>query len=91
MNKTEFIEKLAETAGLTKKDAGLAVNAISDVVIEALNAGDKVTITGFGTFEVVEREARTGHNPQTGEPMEIPAGKAPKFRPGKQFRDAIRG
>jgi DNA-binding protein HU-beta len=82
MNKTEFIEAVAEKAGLTKADAKKAVNAFCDVVTEKMEDGEKITIIGFGTFSVTERSARTGVNPQTGKKMNIAARKVVKFKPG---------
>ena len=89
MNKTEMIAAIADKAGLTKKDAEEVVNAFTDTVTKALKKGDKVQLVGFGTFEVTKRGARTGRNPQTGETMKIAATKAPKFKPGKAFKDAL--
>ena len=89
MNKTQLIEAVAAKTELTKKDADAAVNATIAAVIEALKAGDKVQLVGFGTFEVKERAARTGRNPQTGATIEIAASKAPVFSAGKAFKDAI--
>ena len=89
MNKTQLIEAVAAKTELTKKDAEAAVNAAIAAVVEALKAGDKVQLVGFGTFEVKERAARTGRNPQTGEAIEIAASKAPAFSAGKAFKDAI--
>ncbi|MBO6299019.1 MAG: HU family DNA-binding protein [Lachnospiraceae bacterium] len=89
MNKTELIAAIADKAGLTKKDAEEVVNAFTDTVTKALKKGDKVQLVGFGTFEVTKRGARTGRNPQTGETMKIAATKAPKFKPGKAFKDAL--
>ena len=89
MNKTQLIEAVAAKTELTKKDAEAAVNAAIAAVVEALKAGDKVQLMGFGTFEVKERAARTGRNPQTGEAIEIAASKAPAFSAGKAFKDAI--
>ena len=89
MNKTELIAAIADKAGLTKKDAEEVVNAFTDTVTKALKKGDKVQLVGFGTFEVTQRGARTGRNPQTGETMKIAATKAPKFKPGKAFKDAL--
>lgn len=89
MNKTELIAAIADKAGLTKKDAEEVVNAFTETVIKALKKGDKVQLVGFGTFEVTKRGARTGRNPQTGETMKIAATKAPKFKPGKAFKDAL--
>ncbi|MBO6207350.1 MAG: HU family DNA-binding protein [Lachnospiraceae bacterium] len=89
MNKTELIAAIADKAGLTKKDAEEVVNAFTETVTKALKKGDKVQLVGFGTFEVTKRGARTGRNPQTGETMKIAATKAPKFKPGKAFKDAL--
>ncbi len=89
MNKTELVAAVAEQAEISKKDAEKALKAFVDVVIEQLKAGDKVQLVGFGTFEVSERAAREGRNPQTGETMKIAASKAPKFKAGKALKDAI--
>lgn len=89
MNKTEFIAAVAEKAEISKKDSEKALKAFVDVVAEQLRAGDKVQLVGFGTFEVSERAAREGRNPQTGETMTIAACKAPKFKAGKALKDAI--
>ena len=89
MNKTELVAAVAEKAGLSKKDAEAAVNAFTDTVTKELKKGEKVQLVGFGTFEVSKRSARTGRNPQTGATMKIAASKAPKFKPGKAFKDAI--
>lgn len=89
MNKTELVAAVAAKAEISKKDAEKVVNAFTDTVAEALKQGDKVQMVGFGTFEVSERAARTGRNPQTGETMEIKASKAPKFKAGKALKDAI--
>lgn len=89
MNKTELVDAIAKQAGLSKKDSEAAVKAFTDVVSKALKKGDKVQLVGFGTFEVTKRGARTGRNPQTGETMKIAATKAPKFKPGKAFKDAL--
>ena len=89
MNKTEFIAAVAEQAEISKKDSEKALKAFVDVVAEQLKAGDKVQLVGFGTFEVSERAAREGRNPQTGETMTIAACKAPKFKAGKALKDAI--
>ncbi|MCW2277030.1 HU family DNA-binding protein [Heliophilum fasciatum] len=89
MNKTELIGAVAEKAQLAKKDAEKAVNAFFATVEDALKAGDKVQIVGFGTFEVRERKERTGRNPQTGEEMKIEASKSPAFKPGKAFKDLL--
>ena len=89
MNKTELAAAVAEKAALSKKDAEKAVAAIIDTVTEQLAAGDKVQLVGFGTFEVRERGERTGRNPQTKETIVIPASKAPVFKAGKAFKDAV--
>ena len=90
MNKTELIAKVAETTELTKKDATKAVDAVLDAIAEALKAGEKVQLIGFGNFEVRERAARKGRNPQTGEEIEIASSKIPAFKPGKQLKDLIK-
>ena len=89
MNKTELIDAIAKKADLSKKDAENAVKAFTEVVAEELKKGQKIQLVGFGTFEVSERAARTGRNPQTGKEMKIPASKAPKFKAGKALKDAI--
>ena len=83
MNKTELVAAIAEKTELTKKDAESALKAFTDVVAEELKKGEKIQLVGFGTFEVSERAAREGRNPQTGETMKIAASKAPKFKAGK--------
>ena len=90
MTKVELIAAVAATAGLTKKDAEKAVSATLDVITEALQKGDKVSLVGFGTFEVRERKERQGRNPQTREPMIIPASKLPAFSAGKALKDAVK-
>lgn len=90
MTKVELIRQIADKAGIKQKDAEKALNAFTETVTEALKNDDKVTLVGFGTFEVSERAARTGRNPQTGEPVEIAASKLPKFKAGKALKDAIR-
>lgn len=89
MNKTELVAAIAEKTGLTKKDAEGAVKAFTDTVAEQLKAGDKIQLVGFGTFEVAERAARTGKNPQTKEEIQIPASKAPKFKAGRALKDTV--
>ena len=89
MNKTELINAVAETSGLTKKDSEVALNAILDTIQNAMESGDKVQLVGFGSFEVKERAARTGKNPATGATIEISASKAPAFKAGKALKDAI--
>ena len=88
MTKNDLIAKVAEAAGLTKKDAEKAVNAVLDSVTGALKDGDKVSLVGFGTFETRQRPARTGRNPQTKQPITIPASIAPAFKAGKALKDA---
>ena len=89
MTKQEMIDKIAAKTGETKKATDETVKAFVEVVTEALAEGDKVQLVGFGTFEVRERAARTGKNPQTGEALEIPASKAPAFKAGKALKDAV--
>ena len=89
MNKTELIAAAAEGAGLTKKDTERVINAAIDAITASLTAGDKVQISGFGTFEVKEREARIGRNPHTREAVEIPATKVPAFKPSKALKDTV--
>jgi DNA-binding protein HU-beta len=89
MNKTELVAAVAAKAEITKADAEKAVKAFTDVVAEELKAGGKVQLVGFGTFEVSERAARTGHNPRTGETLKIKASKTPKFKAGKALKDSI--
>ena len=89
MNKTELTAAIAEQAGISKKDAEKALKAFTDVVADELKKGEKVQLVGFGTFEVVERAAREGRNPLTGEKMKIKASKAPKFKAGKALKDAV--
>lgn len=89
MNKSELVASVAEQAGLTKKDAEKAVNAIFASVQDTLVKGEKVQIIGFGTFEVRTRAARKGRNPQTGKPLNIPASNNPVFKAGKALKDAV--
>ena len=89
MNKTELVAAISEKTELTKKDSEKALKALIDVVAEELKKGEKVQLVGFGTFEVSERAARTGKNPQTGKAIKIPASKAPKFKAGKALKDAV--
>lgn len=89
MNKTELVAGVAEKAGLTKKDAERAVNALFDCVQQALAGGEKVQLIGFGTFEVKKRAARKGRNPRTGQDIEIPASSSPSFKAGKALKDAV--
>ncbi len=89
MNKTELIAAVAEQAEISKKDSEKALKAFVDVVTAELKKGEKVQLVGFGTFEVSERAAREGRNPQTGKTMKIEACKAPKFKAGKALKDAV--
>lgn len=91
MTKTELAAAIAEKSGLSRKDATNALAAFTDVVTAALLNGEKIIITGFGSFEVAERAERQGRNPKTGETMLIQASKAPKFRAGKALKAAVRG
>ena len=89
MNKTELIAAVAEKAGLTKKDAERTVNATFEAITESLVKGDKVSVSGFGIFEVKNREARIGRNPRTKETIEIPATRLPGFKASKTLKDTV--
>ncbi|UZD43933.1 HU family DNA-binding protein [Selenomonas sputigena] len=89
MNKTELVANVAEKAGLSKKDAEKALGAVIESIEEALVEGDKVQLIGFGTFEVKDRAARTGRNPQTGKEIKIAASRNPVFKAGKALKDAV--
>ncbi len=89
MNRSELISSIADKSGLTKKDSEKALAAFIESVEEQLQKGDKIQLVGFGTFEVSERAARTGKNPQTGKEIKIPASKAPKFKAGKALKDLV--
>ena len=89
MNKTEIVAAMAEKAGLSKKDAEAALKAFTETVADELKKGEKIQLVGFGTFEVSERAAREGRNPQTGKAMKIKASKAPKFKAGKALKDML--
>ncbi|MFV0400367.1 MAG: HU family DNA-binding protein [Oscillospiraceae bacterium] len=89
MTKAELISAVAEKANLTKKDSEKAVAAVIDSITDALVSGDKVSLVGFGTFEVKSRSARNGINPRTKEPMPIPASKLPSFKAGKALKEAV--
>ena len=89
MNKTDLVAIMAEKAGLSKKDAEAALKAFTEAVSAELAKGGKVQLVGFGTFEVAERAAREGRNPQTGKSMKIAASKAPKFKAGKALKDLV--
>ncbi len=89
MNKTELVSELAGRADITKKDAEKVINAFFTTVEDALKAGEKLQLLGFGTFEVRNRQARKGRNPQTGVEIDIPAARVPAFKPGKALKDAL--
>lgn len=89
MNKGEFVDAVAAKGEMTKADAAVAVDAVLDAVTEAMKDGDQVTLVGFGTFLVRKREARTGRNPRTGEPLQIAASNVPSFKAGKALKDAV--
>jgi len=89
MNKSELIDAVAETANLPRATAERAVNAVFDSIRDALVKGEQVVLTGFGTFSVKERAARTGRNPQTGETIQIAASRVPSFKAGKTLKDAV--
>ena len=89
MNKTELIAVAAESAGLTKKDTERVINAAIDAITASLVEGEKVQLSGFGTFEVKDREARIGRNPHTKEAIEIPASRVPVFKAGKALKDKV--
>jgi len=89
MNKAELIAAVAENTGLSKKDSEKAVNATFDSITSALEAGEKVSLVGFGAFDVKERAARMGRNPRTKEEVEIPASRVPQFKAGKALKDAV--
>ncbi|KRL83799.1 histone-like DNA-binding protein HU [Ligilactobacillus apodemi DSM 16634 = JCM 16172] len=89
-NKAQLIETVAEKTGLTKKDATVAVDAVFGSIQDYLKEGEKVQLIGFGNFEVRERAARKGRNPQTGKEIQIPASKVPAFKPGKALKDAVK-
>lgn len=89
MNKQELIAKVVEKTDYAKKDVEVATNAVFEAIAEALAEGEKISIAGFGEFEARQRKARTGRNPQTGEPVEIAAKKVPAFKPKKALKDAV--
>ena len=90
MNKAELIEEVVGKTGLTKKDVGLVVDALMEAISNTLEKGEKVTLVGFGTFQTTQKKSRRGRNPQTGEEIQIPAKKVPKFVPGKNLREKVR-
>lgn len=89
MNKSELVNAIADASGLSKADAGRALDAVVSSVTDALKGGDSVSLIGFGTFAVKDRAARTGRNPQTGEAIQIKASKVPSFKAGKALKDAV--
>lgn len=89
MNKAELVDRVSSAANISKKESSEVVDALFESIQEALAQGEKVQIVGFGTFEVRQRAARTGRNPQTGEPMDIAARQVPVFKPGKSLKDAV--
>lgn len=89
MNKAELVEKVAGEVGLTKKDVNNVVDAMTSAITDSLAGGEKVTLVGFGTFQVQKRKARQGVNPQTGAKISIPAKDVPKFKPGRSLREAV--
>jgi DNA-binding protein HU-beta len=89
MNKSDLVDAIADSAGLSKADAARALDAVVDTVTGALKAGDSVSLVGFGTFSVRDRAARTGRNPRTGETIQIAASKNPAFKAGKALKDAV--
>ena len=91
MNKGQFVDRIREKTGLSAREAENAYKAFIETVVEALRNGEKITLAGFGTFDIGERAAREGRNPQTGETIQIAASKAPRFKAGKSFKDAVNG
>lgn len=91
MNKSELVDAVASGAGLSKKDAGAALDAVLDSIVATVKKGDKVSLPGFGTFERRARAARTGKNPQTGATIKIAAAKVPAFKAGAGFKEAVNG
>ncbi len=89
MKKAGMVDRLAEVTGMTKKDAQKALDGVINIITDELKGGGNVTLTGFGTFSVAERKARTGRNPQTGEQINIPAARVPKFKAGKVLKDSV--
>jgi len=90
MNKAELVEEVSGKVGITKKEADNVVSAITETITDALAREEKVTLVGFGTFQVMQRKARRGINPQTRESIQIPAKKVAKFKPGKRLREKVR-
>lgn len=90
VNKNEFVDAVASKTGFTKADAGKAVDGVIDAITDAMCAGDEIKLAGFGGFAVAHRAATKGRNPRTGEEIDIPASRQPKFKPGKGLKDRIR-
>lgn len=90
MTKADLIEEMAEGAGISRTAAGRALDAMLEAVMDSLKAGNRVSVVGFGTFSVASRRARNGRNPRTGEAISIKASRAPKFTPGRAFKEAVR-
>jgi DNA-binding protein HU-beta len=91
MNKGELIDKIAEKANVTKKDADIVLSAMLESIMDSVASGQKVTLVGFGTFEARDRQAREGRNPSTGKPIKIPATRVPAFSAGKMFKESVVG
>jgi DNA-binding protein HU-beta len=91
MNKSELIDAAAQSTGLSNGEVSKALDSILDSISGAVQRGDRVSLSGFGTFERRDRAARTGRNPQTGEQLQVAASKAPAFKPAKAFKDAVNG
>ncbi len=89
MNKQDLVSKVAESADISKQKAASAVDAVIDAIKGSLKTGEDVRLVGFGTFSVSDRAATTGRNPRTGEPIQIPASKQPKFKAGKELKEAV--
>ena len=89
MNKNDLVAAVADSSGLSKADAGKAVDSVLDNITSALQGGNEIRLVGFGTFSVAQRKATTGRNPQTGATIQIPASKQPKFKAGKALKDAV--
>jgi len=90
MNKADVTEEVANQTGLTKKTSRKAVDAVISAITDSLAREERVTLVGFGTFQVMERKARTGRNPQTGQSIQVPAKKVPKFKPGKGLKERVK-
>ena len=90
MNKAELVDEVVSRTRLTKRESREAIDGIISVITDSLTRQEKVTLAGFGTFQVIRRKERTGRNPQTGETVQIPAKKAPKFNPGRGLRERVR-